>query len=213
MVSHQGRPIAALRADPPAPAPGVLLIHDAWGLDDETAALVTALAAAGCTVLAPDLLAGRRAADADEARALAAGLDAEDAALLCATAVDALVDDLAPRAEPTGAVGVVGVGMGAPLAAFVATIRPAVAVAVLAGPVPDLPLEAWSAAMADLVVVVGEDGAGADAGGRDADATDAPDPAALDRARAGGRRIEVVAARPATLAEAIVEALRPRLRP
>lgn len=205
-LAYRGLAVPALRATPSGdgPHPGVMLVHDAWGLDDEAAALAAALAGAGFAVLAPDLLRGRQAADAEEARALAAGLDAEDAALLLATAVDALADDSATRAGP---VGVVGLGMGSPLAAFIATIRPAVGVAVLAGPVPDLSLEAWSAATADLVVVAIENGAEADAS--DPAASAAVDPAvALDRARAAGRRVTVVEARrEAELAPLILEAL------
>jgi len=120
VFDHRGLAIGALRGAPPAgQGRGVLLVHDAWGLDEDAAALVAALAAAGFVVLAPDLLGGRRAADADEARALAAGLDAEDASLVLAAAVDAITADASTRSGPLGAVGK---GMGAPLVAFVATL-------------------------------------------------------------------------------------------
>lgn len=219
-LAHRSLAVAALRAAPSGdgPYPGVLLVHDAWGLDDEVAGLVGGLAAAGFTVLAPDLLAGRRPVDAAEAHAAAAGLDAEDATLLLATAVDALGADPATRRGPVGAVGL---GMGAPLAAFLATIRPEIGVVVLAGPVPELPLEAWSAATADLVVVApepgddigpGEDDVGRADDAADAEETPAVDPAVLDRARAGGRRVEIHAApRDADLAPLILDVLAARL--
>jgi dienelactone hydrolase len=214
---HRGLAIAALRGAPPGGrGPGILLVHDAWGLDEDAAALVAALAGAGCVVLAPDLFGGRRAADSDEARALATGLDPEDASLVLAAAVDAITADLGTRPGPLGAVGI---GMGAPLVAFVATLRPEIAFAVLAGPVPDLPLEAWARAEADLVVlaVPGAGDAAADdrdgigigdrgdvAGGpEDGEADEEPD-IALDRARAGGRRADVVEPVGGDLAGAVV---------
>lgn len=194
LLNHRGVDHAALRATPPdhPPAPGVVVVHDAWGLDDEAADLVAALADAGFAVLAPDLLAGRRAADADEAAAFAAGLDPEDAGLLLAAAVDALAADAATR---RGSMGAVGVGMGAPLAAFLATIRPEVGVAVLAGPVPDLPIETWARAEAAIVVLLDAAGAAWANGEPDANADEdaAVDvAAALDRARAAGRAVKVV---------------------
>jgi dienelactone hydrolase len=221
-VPHRGLAVAALRAAPPGdgPYPGVLLVHDAWGLDGEVAALVGTLAAAGFTVLAPDLLGGRRAVDADEAHAIAAGLDPEDAALLLAAAADALTADPATRPRRIGAVGL---GMGAPLAAFLATIRPEIGVAVLAGPVPELPLEAWTRAEAAIVVLEAADAtddADGEADTADGEAegagypADAADPAvALDRARAAGRTVEVIGAPggDAELAPLIVEVLAARL--
>lgn len=161
-LAGRGPDVVALRALPTeTPAPGVLLVHDAWGLDEEAADLAAALADAGFAPLAPDLLRGRRAADAGTAAALAAGLDPEDAALLLASAVDALTAD--PATAP-GPIAAVGLGMGAPLAAFMATVRPEIAAAVLVGSLPDLPLEAWGRADARFALLVpAEDGAdGAD---------------------------------------------------
>lgn len=131
--------------------PGVLLVHDAWGLDAEAEMLAEELAEAGVVVLAPDLLGGRVARTPGEARALAAGLDPENAALILAAAVDVLANEAGVRLE---AVGALGMGMGAPLAIFLATLRPAVSVVVAAGPVPELPLEVWDRATAEVVVVV-----------------------------------------------------------
>src|SRR5690348_7344564 len=39
-------------------APGVVLIHEAWGLDQNTKSIADRLAAEGYLVLAPELLAG-----------------------------------------------------------------------------------------------------------------------------------------------------------
>jgi dienelactone hydrolase len=210
--------------------PGVLVVHDAWGLDDELADLVAALGGAGFVALAPDVVAGRLAGDADEAVAVAAGIDAEDATLVLAAAVDVLAADRVVRGGPLGAVGL---GIGAPLAAFLATIRPEIGILVMAGPVPTLSLEAWARSDADVVVLAepGDgDAAPADDRARDADddrdrdddrARDADDDrdadadaASLDRAVAAGRRVERVEVRLGEdRARVIADALLERLRP
>jgi hypothetical protein len=193
----------------------VLLVHDAWGLDVEIEALAAGLASAGFHVLAPDLMGGRRAADAEQARALAVGLDAEDAVRLLASAVDELSGDKVVR---PGSIGAVGIGMGALLATTIATLRPEVRLVVAVGPVPDLPLEAWARADADLVVVepggAAADDRAAAPGGAPADDDGAVETAAaLDMARAAGRRVDVLEV-PADQVEATVLAtLSTRLAP
>ena len=52
------------------PLPGILVIHERWGLDDGTRMLAERLAAQGYVVLAVDLYGGNTAANADEARRL-----------------------------------------------------------------------------------------------------------------------------------------------
>ncbi len=194
--------LASLRGAPShAPGPGVLLVHDAWGLDAEIETVIGALADAGFTVLAPDLLGGRVAGDPDEAAALAAQLDPEDAARVLAAAVDELAADPSTRPGPMGAVGF---GMGAPLAAFAATIRPQVAVVVVAGAPADLPLEAWGRATAGIVVLAEP----AD------EATRAQAEASLDSARAAGVEVALLAPSPGEdLETAAIRLLIDRLAP
>jgi dienelactone hydrolase len=169
--------------------------------------LVAALARAGFVAIAPDVVAGRLAGDPEEAAAVAAGIDAEDASLILAAAADTLAADPDVR---RGRLGAVGLGVGAPLAAFVATVRPEIGFVLLAGPVPALPLEAWGRSEADVVVVAepGDGDAGDDGG------TGADDAALLDRAVAAGQRVERVEVQPGERrADAIVRALVERLRP
>jgi dienelactone hydrolase len=132
--------VEAWRSVAGAPAPGLVVVHDAWGLDAEVRALTHALAGAGFAVLAPDLAAGRRPSAVAEAEALAATIDPEDVGRVLAATIDALRADARVSRQR---VGVIGLGMGAPLAAFAATLRADVAAVVLAGPGPDLPADAW----------------------------------------------------------------------
>ncbi|MCU0478922.1 MAG: dienelactone hydrolase family protein [Chloroflexi bacterium] len=209
--------VAAVRALPAiGPARGVLLAHDAWGLDEEAVTLAAALAELGFSVLAPDLAGGRRAGDPAEAAAMAAGLDAEEAMLVLAAAVDVLAADPATR---PGAIGVVGVGMGAPLGAFLATLRPEIGIVVTVdGPLPELPVETWSRSDASFVVLAGaDDGPGDDPGGGlgQAGAPDGgvADPeAGLDALRAAGLAVRVVrwAEPPGEVPAAAGDAIAPR---
>jgi carboxymethylenebutenolidase len=90
-----------------APLPGVVLVHDSRGLDDPTRAACERVAALGCSVLAPDLLAGR---DADAIGDPEGVLD-----------LDACVSALRAHERAAGGVGVVGFGWGGRLALVLAT--------------------------------------------------------------------------------------------
>lgn len=153
--------VTALRAvpavRPPAgtgpPVAPVLLVHGAWGLDAAVIDLADALAADGRAVLAPDMAGGRCPADPGAAAALLAGLDPDEAIRALAASVDAV------RADPFTSgdlVFVVGLGGGAPLAAFLAVVRVEIAALVLAGgDPPDLPVAAWDGLEADALVLLG----------------------------------------------------------
>nr|WP_295079260.1 dienelactone hydrolase family protein [uncultured Roseateles sp.] len=60
-------------------APGLILLQEWWGLNDNIRATADRYAAAGFTTLAPDLYRGRQASDADEASHLMSGLSFADA--------------------------------------------------------------------------------------------------------------------------------------
>ncbi len=61
-------------------APGIVMLEEWWGLNDQIKETADRLASAGFRVLVPDLYRGRVAATGDEANHLAQGLDFKDAA-------------------------------------------------------------------------------------------------------------------------------------
>ena len=58
VVSAVGTPIYFVRPEVVGPAPGVVILHEAWGLTEDVRALARATAACGFAAAAPDLLAG-----------------------------------------------------------------------------------------------------------------------------------------------------------
>ena len=64
----------AFPADMIEPLPGVIVIHERWGLEDRTRALADRIAAQGYIVLAVDLYGGATAGDASAARDLMVAL-------------------------------------------------------------------------------------------------------------------------------------------
>jgi carboxymethylenebutenolidase len=67
-------------ADVEGPLPGVIVIHEWWGLNDNVRAMTRRLAAEGFEALAVDLYGGRSASTPDEARALMEGVNENPAA-------------------------------------------------------------------------------------------------------------------------------------
>jgi len=75
-----GRNVGAALARPAAAkAPGLLLIHEWWGLNDEMREIAARMADAGYLALSVDLFEGEVANEPDRARALMTGLDAAKA--------------------------------------------------------------------------------------------------------------------------------------
>ena len=105
-----GRSVAAHVALPASGhGPGVVVLHEAWGLDDSVRGVCARLAREGCVALAPDLFDGQIARDVEEAGRLLAGLgDARVVADL-----DGAVHALLSHAAVDGPkVGVLGFCMG-----------------------------------------------------------------------------------------------------
>jgi carboxymethylenebutenolidase len=90
--------------------PGVVVLHDFFGLTDATRAYAHALNDAGFTALAPDLFDGRVAATVEDALALARSLDKAAALKRLEGAARYLTDNWHPRA------GAVGFSLGASFA-------------------------------------------------------------------------------------------------
>lgn len=103
-------------------APGLILIQEWWGLNDDIRAIAERFAAAGFTTVAPDLYRGRCTTQRDEAAHLKQSLDFADA-----TQQDlaAALQYLAPRK-----VAALGFCMGGALALAAAAHLPGLAAAV-----------------------------------------------------------------------------------
>lgn len=111
-------------------APGVLLCHSWWGLNDFFTGLADRLAAEGFVVLAPDLYDGRTTADKGEAERLVEEVDGqyETAIRKESAALDQLLAHPRVRGDKAGAVAF---SMGADYANWVAAQRPELAALVL----------------------------------------------------------------------------------
>jgi carboxymethylenebutenolidase len=91
-------------------APGVVLIQEWWGINDQIRRVGQRLADAGYRVLIPDLYRGRATAVADEAKHLMTGLDFGEALSDIAGALTYLKGQ-----DPSTRVGIVGFCLGGAL--------------------------------------------------------------------------------------------------
>ncbi len=103
--------------------PGVIVIQEWWGLNDQIKRTADRFAEAGFTALAPDFYHGKVTAEPDEAGSLMMALNIDDAALVIRGAIDAL---LAHESTSGDRVGTVGYCMGGQLSMFAAAIDPRV---------------------------------------------------------------------------------------
>ncbi len=93
--------------------PGILVVHDEWGLNDFARDMCDRLARADFVALGPDLLNGRRASDAASAGQQASEIDIEQGLAI----LDASVIELFNQHATDGkSVGALGFGMGGQLA-------------------------------------------------------------------------------------------------
>ncbi|MCA9837105.1 MAG: dienelactone hydrolase family protein [Trueperaceae bacterium] len=99
--------------------PGVIVIQEWWGLNDNIKAIADQFAAAGFVALAPDLYHGEVASAPDDARRLAMNLEMSQAAKDMSGAVDYLLG----KADGNK-LGVVGFCLGGGLALTLAAQRP-----------------------------------------------------------------------------------------
>jgi len=122
--------------------PGVVVIQEWWGLNQQIKEVCDRYATEGFVALAPDLYRGKQTTQADEAGQLMMSLNIEQAAKDMAGAVVYLTSN---EAVTSDGVGVVGFCMGGGLALWLGTLRPDAVKAVVSyyGIVP------WPAAQPD----------------------------------------------------------------
>jgi carboxymethylenebutenolidase len=114
-----GQAVSGYLADAGAGAPGVVVIQEWWGLNDQIRGVADRLAAAGYTALVPDLYRGRSTVEAEEAHHLMSGLSFADAA---SQDVRGAAQALKARGCPK--VGVTGYCMGGALTILALTMAP-----------------------------------------------------------------------------------------
>jgi len=105
-----GKKVGGYLAEPESPGPGVVVIQEWWGLNEQIRGVADRLAHAGFTALVPDLYRGKSTVDAEEAHHLMSGLNFGDAA---AQDVRGAVQAL--KARGCAKVGVTGFCMGGAL--------------------------------------------------------------------------------------------------
>lgn len=105
--------------------PGVIVIQEWWGLNDNIKEVADRFAAAGFVALAPDLYRGEKTEEPDEARKLAMALDMGRAVKDMIGAVNYLCG-----VPGVGRIGAVGFCMGGTLSLWLASMTPRVGAAV-----------------------------------------------------------------------------------
>ena len=81
-------------------APGVVVLHAWWGLNDDVIAYADRLAAAGFAVVAPDMFGGQVATTIEDAERLSGATESPDADPPVESIALAAVDDLASAPRP-----------------------------------------------------------------------------------------------------------------
>jgi carboxymethylenebutenolidase len=115
-----GAAVDGYLAEGPAGAPGVVVIQEWWGLNDQIRGVADRFAAAGFTALVPDLYRGKATLEAKEAEHLMSGLNFADAA---SQDIRGAVQYLKGRG---GKVGVTGFCMGGALTLLASCFVPEV---------------------------------------------------------------------------------------
>jgi carboxymethylenebutenolidase len=126
--------------------PGVVVLQEWWGLNDQIREVCDRFASEGFVALAPDIYRGVVTREPDEAAKLMMALNIEQAAKDMVGAVDWLT---AHDAVTSTGVGVTGYCMGGGLALWLATLRPGVVTAV----VPHYGVIPWPAAQPDYTMM------------------------------------------------------------
>jgi carboxymethylenebutenolidase len=120
------QPVRVYAAGTHDAAPGVVVFHPWWGLNDDVIAYADRLAGAGLAILAPDLVRGRIATTVEEAERLVSGVDGRHADAVALAAIDRLA-----ATDGSTRIGAVGFSFGAAWAMWSAARRAAVAASVV----------------------------------------------------------------------------------
>jgi len=120
--------------------PGVVVIQEWWGLNDNIKSIADRLAAEGYVALAPDLYHGQTTSEPDEAGKLMMAMNMGQAAKDLTGAVDYLAGSDAATGDK---IGCVGFCMGGGLALYLSSLKPQIGACViyygvLPGSQPDL---------------------------------------------------------------------------
>lgn len=114
-----GQAVDGHLAEAGAGAPGVVVIQEWWGVNDQIRGVADRLAAAGYTALVPDLYRGKSTVEAEEAHHLMSGLNFGEAA-----SQDVRGAVMALKALGCAKVGVTGFCMGGALTVLTLTMAP-----------------------------------------------------------------------------------------
>jgi carboxymethylenebutenolidase len=112
--------------------PGVVVIQEWWGLNDNIRGIADRFAAEGFVALAPDLYHGKVTAEPDEAQKMMMAMKMDQAAKDMSGAVDYLKNHQATN----GKVGSVGFCLGGGLSLYLATLKPIDACVIYYGALP-----------------------------------------------------------------------------
>ncbi|MPZ23374.1 MAG: dienelactone hydrolase family protein [Dehalococcoidia bacterium] len=132
-ASNGGQAEGYLATPPSNKGPGVIVIQEWWGLNDNIKDISNRFAAEGYVALAPDLYHGENTTEPDEAGKMMMAMKMDEAAKDLAGAVDYLKshDAVGPRK-----VGSVGFCLGGGLSLFLASIEPVDACVIYYGVLP-----------------------------------------------------------------------------
>lgn len=97
-----GKDVPGYLCDAGADAPGVVVIQEWWGMNDQIRGVAQRLADAGYTALVPDLYRGQSTVEAEEAHHLMSGLDFGDAASQDVRGAVQFLKRSAPKVAVTG---------------------------------------------------------------------------------------------------------------
>ena len=112
--------------------PGVLVIQEWWGLNDNIKGIADRFAAQGYTAIAPDLYHGKVTAEPDEAQKLIMSMKMDQAA----KDMSGAYDFIKKHEACSGKVGSIGWCLGGGLSLYISTLRPMDATVIYYGALP-----------------------------------------------------------------------------